>query len=112
MKKKKWMMMAVMVLALTMMFGTTVYASGKGDVAGAIEGTWQDASAQIKTVVNKVVFPAIYLILDVFYFAKLGTAYFDYRKHGQLEWAAPAILFACLVFTQTAPTYIWKILGI
>ena len=30
MKKKKWMMMAVMVLALTMMFGTTVYASGKG----------------------------------------------------------------------------------
>ena len=56
MKKKKWMMMAVMVLALTMMFGTTVYASGKGDVAGAIEGTWQDASAQIKTVVNKVVF--------------------------------------------------------
>ena len=93
MKKKKWMMMAVMVLALTMMFGTTVYASGKGDVAGAIEGTWQDASAQIKTVVNKVVFPAIDLILAVFFFAKLGTAYFDYRKHGQFEWAAPAILF-------------------
>ena len=112
MKKKKWMMMAVMVLALTMMFGTTVYASGKGDVAGAIEGTWQDASAQIKTVVNKVVFPAIDLILAVFFFAKLGTAYFDYRKHGQFEWAAPAILFACLVFTLTAPTYIWKILGI
>ena len=107
MKKKKWMMMAVMVLALTMMFGTTVYASGKGD-----EGTWQDASAQIKTVVNKVVFPAIDLILAVFFFAKLGTAYFDYRKHGQFEWAAPAILFACLVFTLTAPTYIWKILGI
>ena len=101
MKKKKWMMMAVMVLALTMMFGTTVYASGKGDVAGAIEGTWQDASAQIKTVVNKVVFPAIDLILAVFFFAKLGTAYFDYRKHGQFEWAAPAILFACLVFTLT-----------
>jgi hypothetical protein len=38
-------------------------------------------------------------------------AYFDYRKHGQFEWAAPAILFACLVFTLTAPKYIWKILG-
>ena len=62
--------------------------------------------------VNKVVFPAIDLILAVFFFAKLGTAYFDYRKHGQFEWAAPAILFACLVFTLTAPTYIWKILGI
>ena len=56
--------------------------------------------------------PAIDLILAVFFFAKLGTAYFDYRKHGQFEWAAPAILFACLVFTLTAPTYIWKILGI
>ena len=84
----------------------------KGDVAGAIEGTWTTASAQIKTVVNKVVFPAIDLILAVFFFAKLGTAYFDYRKHGQFEWAAPAILFACLVFTLTAPTYIWRILGI
>lgn len=77
----------------------------------AIEGTWNDASEQIKTVVNKVVFPAIDLILAVFFFAKLGTAYFDYRKHGQFEWAAPAILFACLVFTLTAPAYIWTILG-
>ena len=83
-----------------------------GDVAGAIEGTWQTASQQIKTVVDHVVFPAIDLILAVFFFGKLGTAYFDYRKHGQFEWAAPAILFACLVFTLTAPLYIWQILGI
>lgn len=38
-------------------------------------------------------------------------AYFDYRKHGQFEWAAPAILLACLIFTLTAPTYIWGIIG-
>ncbi|MDD3833551.1 MAG: DUF3852 family protein [Oscillospiraceae bacterium] len=82
-----------------------------GTVAGAIESTWNEASGQIKTVVNKVVFPAIDLILAVFFFAKLGTAYFDYRKHGQFEWAAPAILFACLVFTLTAPLYIWQILA-
>lgn len=111
MKKRKWIFMAVLVLMLSLVFGTTVCASGTGDVAGAIEETWKDASGQIKTVVNKVVFPAIDLILAVFFFAKLGTAYFDYRKHGQFEWAAPAILFACLVFTLTAPTYIWKILG-
>lgn len=111
MKKKKWLVMVMLVLVLSCMFGTTVYAAGTGDVAGAIEGTWKDASGQIKTVVNKVVFPAIDLILAVFFFAKLGTAYFDYRKHGQFEWAAPAILFACLVFTLTAPTYIWTILG-
>lgn len=53
------------------------------------------ASDQIKTVVNNVVFPVIDLILAVFFFAKLGMAYFDYRKHGQFEWTAPAILF-CL----------------
>ena len=76
------------------------------------ESTWQTASGQIKTVVNNVVFPAIDVILAVFFFAKLGTAYFDFRKNGQFEWTAPAILFACLVFTLTAPLYIWQIIGI
>ena len=50
--------------------------------------------------------------LSVFFVAKLGTAYFDFRKSGQFEWTAPAILFACLVFTLTAPLYIWQIIGI
>jgi hypothetical protein len=90
---------------------TSAYAAGSGDVAGAIEKTWNDASSQIKTVVNKVVFPAIDLVLAVFFFVKFGSTYFDYRKHGQFEWAAPAILFVCLVFTMTAPLYIWGILG-
>lgn len=112
MKRYKRNTLAIcIVLMFTLLFSTTAFAAGSGDVAGAIEGTWKDASGQIKTVVNKVVFPAIDLILAVFFFAKLGMAYFDYRKHGQFEWSGPAILFACLVFTLTAPTYIWKILG-
>lgn len=89
----------------------TAFASSTGDVAGAIEGTWSTASNQIKQVVNNVVFPIIDLVLAVFFFAKLGLAYFDYRKSGHFEWAAPAILFACLVFTLTAPMYIWTIVG-
>ena len=109
-KYKKIALALLLVLMVTMLFSTTAFAAG-GDVAGAIEGNWNDASGQIKIVVNNVVFPAIDLILAVFFFAKLGTAYFDYRKHGQFEWSAPAILFACLVFTLTAPTYIWTILG-
>lgn len=95
-----------------MLFAMTAYASGTGDVAAAVEQTWNTASVQIKTVVNKVVFPAIDLVLAVFFFVKLGTAYFDYRKQGQFEWAAPAILFCCLVCTLTAPLYIWGIIGI
>ena len=111
MKTKRILAVLCVVLALTCLFGTAAYAAGSGDVAGAVEGTWKTASQQIKTVVNSVVFPAIDLILAVFFFAKLGTAYFDYRKHGQFEWAAPAILFACLVFTLTAPLYIWSVVG-
>lgn len=86
-------------------------ALAAGDVAGAVEGTWTTAKAQIQTVVNNVVFPAIDLILAVMFFAKVGTSYFDYRKSGHFEWAAPAILFACLVFTLTAPLYVWTILA-
>lgn len=111
-KYKKNILIVCMILIAVLMLGTTVFAASSGDVAGAIEGTWKDASAQIKTVVNKVVFPAIDLILAVFFFAKLGMAYFDFRKHGQFEWSGPAILFACLVFTLTAPKYIWTMLGL
>lgn len=110
-KYKKFFCMFRILLLAVCLLSTTAFAAGTGDVAGAIEGTWNDASDQIKTVVNNVVFPVIDLILAVFFFAKLGMAYFDYRKHGQFEWTAPAILFACLLFTLTAPTYVWTILG-
>ena len=96
--------MAVLVSA----FSVTAFAAG--DVAGAIQSTWTTAQSQIKTVVNNVVFPVVDMILAILFFVKLGTAYFDYRKHGQFEFTAPAILFACLIFTLTAPLYIWSIL--
>ena len=98
----------VAVLMLTMSFSMTAFAAG--DVAGAIEQTWITAKGQAQTVVKNVVFPVVDMILAILFFVKLGTAYFDYRKHGQVEFAAPAILFACLIFTLTAPLYIWTIL--
>ena len=111
-RKKKYVALLLAVLVMACLLAVPAFADGTGDVASAVEGTWNTASGQIKDVVNKVVFPAIDLILAVFFFAKLGMAYFDYRKSGQFEWTAPAILFACLVFTLTAPTYIWTIIGI
>ena len=81
-------------------------------MAGAVERTWQTAATQIKSVVDHVVFPAIDMILAIFFFGKVGTCYFDFRKSGQFEWTGPAILFACLVFTLTAPLYIWQIVGL
>ena len=88
------------------------FASGGSSVADAVEKTWKDAAGQIKTVVNNVVFPALDMILAIAFFGKLSLAYFDYRKHGQFEWAGPAILFACLVLALTAPLYIWTIVGL
>ena len=86
--------------------------AASGDVAGAVEQTWNDAAAQIKTVVDNVVFPALTMVLAIAFFVKLALCYFEYRKHGQFEWTGPAILFVCLIFVILAPNYIWGIVGI
>ena len=99
---------AVVVLMMTAMSVTAFAATGY--VAGAVENTWNAAKTQVQTVVNNVVFPVIDMILAVLFFVKVGTSYFEYRKHGQFEFAAPCILFACLIFTLTAPLYIWDII--
>ena len=110
-RKKVFKVLAVAFLLVTLLgvFSITAFAA-PGDVATAVESTWTTAKEQIKTVVNNVVFPALTVILAVLFFVKVGAAYFDYRKHGQFEFTAPAILFACLLFTVTAPLYIWNII--
>ena len=108
--KKKVIVLLVMALFMVAMMSITAFAAG-GDVAGAVEDTWIAARGQIKTVVNNVIFTVIDLVLAVLFFIKVATAYLDYRKHGQFEWTAPAILLGTLVFSLTCPLYIWKILG-
>lgn len=111
-KSKKTIVLVILCMAFLLSQMFVVYASATGDVAGAVENTWNDAKDQIKRVVNNVVFPVIDLILAVLFFVKIGLAYMDYKKHGQFEFTAPAILFACLVFTLTAPLYVWDIIGV
>lgn len=82
-----------------------------GNVSDAITDTWNAAQGQIKDVVNNVVFPLIDMILAILLFVKIATAYMDYRQKGQFDFTAPAILFFCLLFSLTAPSYIWDILG-
>ncbi len=107
--KKQWAIFAIALVVICAFTATTAFAAG--DVAGAIESTWTAAKTQIKTVVNNVVFPVVDCVLAILFFVKVGTAYFEYKKHGQFEFTAPAILFACLIFTLTAPLYIWGIVG-
>lgn len=72
---------------------------------------------QVKYVVayniqQKLIFPVVDCVLAILLFVKLAMAYFDYKKHGEFDFAPVAILFFGLVFAITAPTYIWNILGI
>ena len=111
MKRKRILWMVLTLAAVLALLCVPAFAAGTGDVSGAVEQTWTAAAGQLKTIVNNVVFPALDMILAIAFFVKVGMAYFDYRKHGQFEWAAPAILLACLIFTLTAPNYIWGIIG-
>lgn len=108
--KARIILAVVTVVMLVSVLSVTAFAAS-GDVAGAIQNTWNSAKTQIKSVVNNVVFPVIDLVLAVLFFAKVALAYMDYRKHGQFEFTAPAILFATLVFSLSAPLYIWSIIG-
>ncbi len=108
---KKLALAFLLIFLLVSMFSISAFAAETGDVAGAVENTWNEAKGQIKQVVNNVIFPVIDLILAVLFFVKVSTAYLDYRKHGQFEWTAPAILLGTLIFSLTCPLYIWSILG-
>ncbi len=108
-KIEKTLIIFSCVLIFLALFSPTVFAAG--EVSGAIEQTWQTAATQIKDVVNNVVFPVLDVVLAVLFFVKVGASYFDYRDRGRFEFAGPAILFACLLFTLTAPLYIWGVVG-
>ena len=115
-KFKKYLHPVTLALLLCVLCSVPAFAAAppasSPGIADVVEQTWQDAASQIKTVVNNVVFPALDLILAIAFFGKLAMAYFDYRQRNQFEWTGPLILFACLVFTLTAPLYIWTIVGI
>ena len=111
MKYRKMIILTLTLLLLTSLCCTSALAAG-GDVAGAVEQTWTEAAKQIKSVVETVVFPALNMILAIAFFVKLGSSYFDYRQRGQFEWVGPVILLACLIFSLSAPKYIWNIIGI
>lgn len=111
MKKKRIVRMFTMASIMMLLVAfLAVPAFAAGNVSGAIEDTWNAAQGQIKDIVNNVVFPVIDMILAVLLFVKIATSYMEYRKHGQFDFTAPAILFACLLFSLLAPSYIWSIL--
>jgi len=110
-KKLCYILTVAAVAALLIGAFSVMAAVHTGNVADAIEGTWRSAQGQIRTVVDNVVFPALTLILAVLFFVKLGSCYFEYKKHGQLELTAPIILFVSTIFVLLGPTFVWRIIG-
>ncbi|NLD24630.1 MAG: DUF3852 family protein [Bacteroidales bacterium] len=111
MKNKKVNVIHKLSTILFMITYSITTVSAKGDVSGVIQESWNNAESQIRSVVDNVIFPALSIILAIFLFIKLGSSYFDYKKNNdRFEWTAPSILFVCLVFTLTAPKFIWKLL--
>ncbi len=109
MRKMKKKVVATLASAMVFANMLTVQVFAAGDVSGAVTSTWNDAKSQIKSIVDNVVFPVIDVVLVILLFVKIGLAYMDYRKHGQLEWTPIAIIFGCLLFSLTAPLYIWSV---
>ena len=84
------------------------YLRGRGGRRGA---NLDKRQGQIKTVVNNVVFPVLDVILAVLFFVKVGSSYFEYRKHAQSNSPAqPSCLPVCCSL-WTAPLYIWGVVG-
>jgi hypothetical protein len=81
MKFGKVFAVAALILLSVVLLTLPTFASA-GNVSTAIEGTWDTAKTEVKTVVDNVVFPVLDLVLAVLFFVKLGGSYFEYRKHG------------------------------
>ena len=67
MKLKKYLCAFCVISLMAILLTVPAFAAG-GDVAGAVEQTWDDAATQIKTVVDNVVFPALSMILAIAFF--------------------------------------------
>ena len=72
----KFLVLAVTAALLFALFVCPVFAEdedggggggGAGDVAGAIEDTWNTAKGQVQSIVNNVVFPVIDMILAIMF---------------------------------------------
>ena len=112
-KNRQWLAAAVLAAAFAMLFAVQAFAApAAGNVSTAIESTWKSAATQIKTVTNNVIFPIVDCVLVIMLFVKLALLYFDYKKHGEVEFMPAAILFFGLLFSLTAPLYVWTVIGV
>lgn len=81
------------------------------NVADVVKDVSDDALEQIKEVTNTVVFPIIDVVLGICFFVKLGMMYFDWKKQKELNFVPIVLIGGGLLFSLTAPLYVWKLIG-
>ena len=112
--RKSQVLAAVVTVILTVLvFSITAYASSSTNVSNAVNNAFNSyMKPQIKDVVNKTILPAIDAVLAVFFIIKIVTAGVNFHRNGgQFEWHVPAILFAGLIVSLTAPLWMWTMIG-
>lgn len=115
-QKTRRLLYCALLLVLTVSLLTLpAYAAGgaasAGDIAGAVNGIWQNAYGQIKSICNDVVFPALSLVCGIGFVIALVVSIYNYKKHHTVEVGWPIALLLGLIVSLTAPTWVWTLIG-
>ena len=87
------------------------YAAGGGDISTAVSGIWANISGQMKTICNNVVFPALAWTCGIAFVISVIIVIINYKKHHTVEVTWPIILLVGLIFSLTASSWVWTLIG-
>lgn len=91
---------------------TTPTTSPAGDIASVVSGIWKDATGQIKTICNTVVFPAFSVVCAIGFVIAVIISVVTYKKHHTVEVGWPIALLVGLLVSLSAPVWVWALAGI
>lgn len=116
MKNKKIRNLSYCLLLLMLvvsMLSMPAYATdvGSGNIAGVVTDVWNNASGQMKTICNQVVFPAMAVVCAVGFAISLIIAVVNFKKHHTIEIGWPIALLVGLLFALTASSWVWALAG-
>lgn len=105
----------LLLMLITTILTTPAYAeedSTAGDIAGVVSGIWNNASGQVKTICNDVVFPALSITCAIGFTIAVIVSLVNYKKHHTIEVGWAIALLIGLLASLTANTWVWALAGI
>lgn len=105
------LLMLVLVVCFMSVPALAAGETNGGDVAGAIDGIWSNASGQMKTICNNVVFPALSWVCGIMFVVAAVMSVINYKKHHTLDVGWPIALLIALIISVTAKSWVWTLIG-